>query len=100
MIIERYNNSIMFDNGKVKSVYPMNSILLISNDNSEAISVRLKASRKNVLTFNYKDVTNLTASSANEMMEQISLLSNSGGNGGGVTEEDTALIDEINNIIG
>lgn len=100
MIIERYNNSIMFDNGKVKSVYPMNSILLISNDNSEAISVRLKASRKNVLTFNYKDVTNLTASSANEMMEQISLLSNSSGNGGGVTEEDTALIDEINNIIG
>jgi hypothetical protein len=76
MIIERYNNSIMFDNGKVKSVYPMNSILLISNDNSEAISVRLKASRKNVLTFNYKDVTNLTASSANEMVELIALLSN------------------------
>ena len=76
MIIERYNNSIMFDNGKVKSIYPMNSILLISNDNSEAISVRLKASRKNVLTFNYKDVTNLSANSANEMIETIALLSN------------------------
>ena len=76
MIIERYNNSIMFDNGKVKSVYPMNSILLISNDNSEAISVRLKASRKNILTFSYKDVTNLSASSANELIELIGSLSN------------------------
>lgn len=100
MIIEKLNNSIIFDEGSVKHVYPLNSIILISNDDASAINVRLRASRKNVLTFNYTDVTNITASSANEMMEQISLLSNSSGNGGGVTEEDTALIDEINNIIG
>jgi hypothetical protein len=37
------------------------------------------------------------------MLEQISLLSNGGSSssgGGGVSEEDLAIIDEINNIIG
>ena len=76
MTIDKLNNSIVFDKDGIKYIYPINTILLISNDNDNIINVRLKASRKNVLTFNYKDVTNLTASSANEMVELIALLSN------------------------
>lgn len=76
MTIEKFNNSIVFDKNGIKYIYPINTILLISNDNDNIINVRLKASRKNVLTFSYKDIENLSASSANDMLEQISLLSN------------------------
>lgn len=103
MTIDKINNSIIFNKDDIKYVYPINTIMLIANDNSDVINVRLRASRKNVLTFNWNDVTNIQASSANEMLEMISLLSNSGGSsssGGEVSEEDLAIIDEINNIIG
>lgn len=103
MTIDKINNSIIFNKDDIKYVYPINTIMLIANDNSDFINVRLRASRKNVLTFNWNDVTNIQASSANEMLEMISLLSNSGGSsssGGEVSEEDLAIIDEINNIIG
>lgn len=76
MTIDKLNNSIVFDKDGIKYIYPINTILLISNDNDNIINVRLRASRKNVLTFSYKDVENLSASSANDMLEQISLLSN------------------------
>ena len=103
MTIDKINNSIIFNKDDIKYVYPINTIMLIANDNSDVINVRLRASRKNVLTFNWNDVTNIQASSANEMLELISLLSNSGGSsssGGEVSEEDLAIIYEINNIIG
>lgn len=76
MIIEKINNSIVFDKGESKHIYPLNAIFLIANDDSKSINVRLRASRKNVLTFNYDEITNLSAESATEMVELISLLSN------------------------
>lgn len=76
MIIEKINNSIVFDKGNEKHIYPLNTIFLIANDESASINVRLKASRKNVLTFNYTEVTNLTAGSSTEMVELIASLSN------------------------
>lgn len=101
MTIDKINNSIIFNKDDIKYVYPINTIMLIANDNSDFINVRLRASRKNVLTFNWNDVTNIQASSANEMLEMISLLSNSGGSSsGGVSEEDLEIINDINNIIG
>lgn len=76
MNIEKINNSIVFNNGKEKHIFPLNAIFLIANDDSNSINVRLKASRKNVLTFNYTEVTNISAESSTEMVELISLLSN------------------------
>lgn len=102
MIIEKLKNSIVFNKDGVKYVYPLNAVFLIANDNSDIIVVRLRASRKNVLSFNWIEVNNVIANSPTEMLEQISLLSNdySTNGGGGVTEEDEQLITEINNIIG
>ena len=101
MTIDKLNNSIVFNKGGIKYVFPVNTIMLIANDNSDVINARLRASRKNVLTFNWTEITNISASSSIEMLEQISLLSNSGSaGGGGITEEDIALITDINNIIG
>lgn len=54
-----------------KYCYPLNSVILIANDTSSIINVRLKASRKNIQQFKYEDVENITASSASEMVDKI-----------------------------
>ena len=76
MEINKNGNSIVFERNGVNYVFPLNAIILISNDNSESVTLRLNASRKNIFTFSYKDVTNLSASSANELIELIGSLSN------------------------
>lgn len=101
MNIINIGNSIIFDDGKLKHVFPLNSIIMISNDDSNIINVRLKASRKNVLTFNYNDVENIEATSANNLLENISLIANAiSSGGGGISEDDEALINDIKEIIG
>ena len=76
MIIQKVNNSIVFEKENEKHIFPLNAIFLVANDESASINVRLRASRKNVLTFDYTEVTNLTAGSSTEMVELISMLSN------------------------
>lgn len=70
------SSSIVFDKENEMFVFPTNHLFLISNDESEAINVRLKSSRKNILTFNFDEVENISASSANDMIMKISDLIN------------------------
>ena len=77
--ITKENNSLVMKyDGEHNTVYsfPLNSIVLIANDISDLINVRLKSSRMNVVNFLYKDVANITATSATDMVEKISLISN------------------------
>lgn len=76
MLIEKINNSLVFRNGINVNVYPINTIMLISNDGSKSVNVRLKASRKNVVTFNYDEVANIPSSSANDLVDKINALQN------------------------
>lgn len=72
MIIDKTNQAYRFEVGDGSQVvYPAQAILFITNDNSDSVNVRLKASRKNVLTFNYKDVTNYSATSAADLVKQL-----------------------------
>lgn len=54
--------------------FPLNTVVLISNELSDSVSVRLLGSRKNIITFNYDQVTNITANSAAEMITKINEL--------------------------
>lgn len=54
--------------------FPLNTVVLISNESSDTISVRLLGSRKNILTFDYENVTNLTAQSAADLITKINEL--------------------------
>lgn len=76
MIIEilKENGAILFRNEVAYYSFPDNTIMLIANDGSDAINVRLLGSRKNILTFNYQNVSNLTATSATDLVEQINNL--------------------------
>lgn len=76
MIIEisKENGAILFRNEVAYYSFPDGTIMLIANDGSDAINVRLLGSRKNILTFNYQNVSNLTATSATDLVEQINNL--------------------------
>lgn len=71
MIINKTSNMYVFSFAGKDVIYPASAILFITNAYSEMISVRLKASRKNVLSFSYKDVENYEANSASELVQQI-----------------------------
>lgn len=73
MTIEKLATVIKFMDDDIV-VFPTNSILLIANDDSDIINVRLKASRKNVLTFEYQKVTNIQATSAKDFIDKYNSL--------------------------
>lgn len=71
--IEKIGNSLIFDKDGVQYVFPLNSLILISNDDSKMVNVRLKASRKNLLQFLY-DECNISSTSANDLITKINEL--------------------------
>ena len=76
MKITKVSNSIVFDTDKAQYVFPIGSLVVISNDESSVLNVRLKGSRKNIVTFSYEDVENIEATSANDLNEKITALTN------------------------
>ena len=54
--------------------FPLNTVVLISNEVSDSVSVRLLGSRKNIITFNYDQVTNITAASPADLITKINEL--------------------------
>ena len=71
MTIEKNQTTFIFQEDKGITVVPVDAALFIANDSSDTVNVRLKASRKNILTFNYQSVTNYTASSAVDFVNKI-----------------------------
>ena len=65
-------NSIVIKIGDVTMVYPKGTLTLHADkSNNESIEVRLTASRKNILSFNYKDLIDPTASDVNDAITKL-----------------------------
>lgn len=65
-------NSVVIKIGDVTMVYPKGTLTLHSDEsNTDSIEVRLTASRKNILSFNYKDLTNPTVSDVNDAITKL-----------------------------
>lgn len=71
MIINKTSTTYVFSFSGKDVVYPAQAIIFITNASSEMVNVRLKASRKNVLSFSYKDVENYQADSASSLVQQL-----------------------------
>lgn len=72
MEITNINNSIVFEKEKESFIFPINSIYVINI--GDVITVRLKGNRRNLFSFNYHDVSNITASSVEDFMTQINAI--------------------------
>ena len=65
-------NSVVIKVGDVTMVYPKGTLTLHADEsNTDSIEVRLTASRKNILSFNYKDLTDPTVSGVNDAITKL-----------------------------
>lgn len=65
-------NSVVIKIGDVTMVYPKGTLSLHADESkTDSIEVRLTASRKNILSFNYKDLTNPTVSDVNDTITKL-----------------------------
>lgn len=65
-------NSVVIKIGDVTMVYPKGTLTLHSDEsNTDSIEVRLTASRKNILSFNYKDLTTPIVSDVNDAITKL-----------------------------
>lgn len=68
-------NSVVIKIGDVTMVYPKGTLSLHADESkTDSIEVRLTASRKNILSFNYKDLTNPTVSDVNDAITKLNQL--------------------------
>ena len=65
-------NSIVIKIGDVTMVYPKGTLTLHADEsNTDSIEVRLTASRKNILSFNYKELIDPTVSDVNDAITKL-----------------------------
>ena len=65
-------NSVVIKIGDVTMVYPKGTLTLHADESkTDSIEVRLTASRKNILSFNYKDLTSPTVSDVNDAITKL-----------------------------
>lgn len=65
-------NSVVIKIGDVTMVYPKGTLTLHADESkTDSIEVRLTASRKTILSFNYKDLTNPTVSDVNDAITKL-----------------------------
>lgn len=65
-------DSVVIKIGDVTMVYPKGTLTLHADEsNTDSIEVRLTASRKNILSFNYKDLIDPTVSDINDAITKL-----------------------------
>ena len=65
-------NSVVIKIGDVTMVYTKGTLTLHADEsNTDSIEVRLTASRKNILSFNYKDLIDPTVSDVNDAITKL-----------------------------
>lgn len=69
MEIKNISNSIVFSKENIQYIFPVNSIYIINI--GDVITVRLLGNRRNIFSFNYNEVTNITASDVDDFMNKI-----------------------------
>lgn len=69
MTIENINSAIVFSKENIQYIFPVNSIYIINI--GDVITVRLLGNRRNLFSFNYNEVTNITASDVDDFMNKI-----------------------------
>lgn len=68
--ITKNGETITFDKDNTMVHMPASSVIATSNKDAESVNIKLKASRKTIMSFNYKDM-NPTVGSAEEAVNYI-----------------------------
>lgn len=71
--ITKNGETITFDKDNTMVHMPASSVIATSNKDADSVNIKLKASRKTIMSFNYKDM-NPTVGSAEEAVNYIAVL--------------------------
>lgn len=71
--ITKNGETITFEKDNTMVHMPASSVIAISNKDANSVNIKLKASRKTIMSFNYKDM-NPTVGSAEEAVNYIASL--------------------------
>lgn len=55
--VKKNGETITFEGDDLTIHMPASSVIVHADKNSESVDIKLKASRKTILSFNYKDMT-------------------------------------------
>lgn len=64
MTVENIGNSVTFDDGKIQYAFPKGMIICTSSKNSKSVNIKLKGSRKTILSFTAESMGFSTAEEA------------------------------------
>ena len=65
------NGVVLEDNEGHSFVFPLNSIVLMAEDNSDMVNIKLLSYRRTIMSVNYKSFTYPTANSAGDLVKKI-----------------------------
>ena len=68
--IRKSGETITYDKDNTMVHMPASSVIATSNKDADSVNIKLKASRKTIMSFNYKDM-NPTVGSAEEAVNYI-----------------------------
>lgn len=72
--ITRVGNSVQIERDNITSIHPLGTLITHTNEYSDAIDIKYRASRKTVYSFKYDELTEPTAASAKEAQELLAVL--------------------------
>ena len=64
MTVENIGNSVVFNDGTTQYAFPKGAIICISSKNSKSVNIKLKGSRKTILSFPATEMGYATAQEA------------------------------------
>ena len=68
MTVENIGNSVVFNDGTTQYAFPKRTIICTSSKNSKAVNIKLRGSRKTILSF---PATEMGFNTAQEAIEYI-----------------------------
>ena len=68
MTVENIGNSVVFNDGTTQYAFPKRTIICISSKNSKSVSIKIRGSRKTILSF---PATEMGFNTAQEAINKI-----------------------------
>lgn len=72
--ITKVGNSVQIVNGEVTNVFPLNTIFAHVNKDSQSLDIKLRASRKTIMSLDYRNVTTPSANSSEDLLTKVTPL--------------------------
>lgn len=72
--ITKQGNSVVIVNGEVTNQFPLNTIFAHVNEISQSLDIKLRASRKTIMSLDYRDVTEPASTSAEDLLTKVTPL--------------------------